>query len=145
MAGLAALSIASAVVPLITPFLPSIVQLFQQAHPIPAGADEAVKKSTNDLKAEGANNTAAVLVTQLARAGSIPASADDPTVRALIAGAVESTYQSMKAQGLLGNSAPTTATTAPNQQTLPGAPVFIPQLQITPGTKVVFVGTVSPA
>jgi len=104
----AIIPIASLIIPLVSQFLPSIVSLFQKAHPIPSDAPQAVKDDLNLLKAQGALQAASVLVNQLATAGKIPASASDPSVLASLSGALEQVYQSMKAAGLL-NTAPAVA------------------------------------
>lgn len=93
------ISTASTVVSLLSPFLPTIVQLLQGAHPVPPNAPPEIKSDLNILKATGANQVASVLVNQLAAAGGVPANSSDPAVQAMLAGAIEQTYQAMKARG----------------------------------------------
>lgn len=93
------LAIASTILSLVSPLLPSIIKLVQGAHPVPPDAAPAVKADLNNLKASGANALASVLVNQFATAGSLPVSAADPSVQAMLAGAIEQAYQAMKAQG----------------------------------------------
>lgn len=96
------LAIASTILGLVAPYVPSIVKLVQGAHPVPPDAPAAVKADINNLKASGANQLLSVLVNQFATAGSLPANASDPSVQAMLAGAIEQAYQGMKAKGELG-------------------------------------------
>lgn len=100
------LAIASTVFSLLSPLLPSIIKLVQGAHPVPPDAPPAVKTDLNNLKASGANALASVLVNQFATAGNLPVSASDPSVQAMLAGAIEQAYQGMKAAGNLGAATP---------------------------------------
>ena len=95
----AIIPIATLVIPLIAQYLPVFIAMFHKAHPIPPDASPAVKADLNALKAAGVNQSAAVLVDQMATAGKIPVSANDPAVIAAIAGAVEQAYQAWKAAG----------------------------------------------
>lgn len=122
----AIIPIASTVIPLVSSLLPSIIGLFQHVHPVPPDATAPVKNDLNKLKAEGVLDTVMTIIQQLATAGKIPVSPTDQALIAAVAGAIESTYQQMKASGSL-NPPPVqagTGTTAPPVQAGPGGTTY---------------------
>jgi hypothetical protein len=144
MAALAAgLSIGSLVVSQLGPLvIPKIISLFQQAHPAPADATPAVKADLNSLKASGALKMLTVLADQLATAGKLGVSATDPAVQSELKGAIEATYQTMKAAGILDASTPDPlAALTPGAATPPNTSGGLPT---TPGAQPATAPTAAP-